>query len=360
VVHPQGQPIRRAVEGRCVRRIPPQAWRTGDDEAEQPTLERALVDDTTIEALGPILVDNWRGVVILRDELAGWLGNMDRYARSQRGGGEAAKWIEMHGGRSIIIDRRHGEPRTLMVPRAAVSISGGIQPGILRQLITREHRDNGLLARLLMCWPPRRPRKWSEAEPDESVTDAMETVYARLWELSPGADDDGEPAPIVVPMTAAAKQAYVAYVDAHGAEQHQLDGDLAAAWGKLEGYAARLALLHHLVRAAAGDHPDAEAGIDLESIQAGITLARWFGREDRRIYAMLAEDAAQRDERQLVELIARHGGSMTTRQLQQASRQYPNAEAAETALEHLVQAQLATWETVQGRTGPATRVCRLL
>jgi len=327
----------------------------------QPVLERALVDDTTIEALGPILQENERGVLILRDELAGWLGCFDRYAKSPRGGGEAAKWIEMHGGRSISIDRRTGVPRTLFVPRAAVSISGGIQPGILRQLITPEHKASGLFARLLMCMPPRKPRRWTECEPDESIIEVVQHVYDWLWELVPSRDRDGEPTPIVVPLNPAAQQEFIRFVNEHGLEQFRLDENLAAAWSKLEGYAARLALIHHLVRVAAGDRRDPESGIDVESMRAGIELVRWFCTEDRRIYAMVAEDAATQDRRELVDLIRRHGGYITVRRLQRSSRNYATAEIAEAALKELALANLGAWETlVPQRGGHSERILRLL
>jgi hypothetical protein len=339
------------------------AWRSNSDggemprEPERPVMERAIIDDTTIEAVGPILVDNWRGVLLLRDELAGWLGGFDRYANARRGGGESARWIEMHGGRPVIIDRRTGVPPTLYIPRAALSVGGGIQPGILRRLIGDEHRDNGLLARLLMAWPPRRPRRWTDDAPDESLTAAVQGVYDRLWELAPTVSD-GEPAPIVVQLTRDATDMFAAFVNAHGIEQYQLDGDLAAAWSKLEGGAARLALVHHLVRRAYG-HP--ESDIDTESMEAGITLARWFGREDRRIYSMLDESVTDTVRRELVELIRRRGGSIAARQLQQASRKYPTVEAADAALDGLVQAQLGAWESVVSgpRGGRPTRVFRM-
>lgn len=317
---------------------------------EPPVMERALVDDTTIEALGPILVDNWRGVLVLRDELTNWIGGFDRYAHSSRGSGEATKWIEMHGGRTVIIDRRHGEPRTLFVPRAAVSIGGGIQPGILRRVVTQEHRDNGLLARILMAWPPRRPRRWTETEPDESLTAAVQTVYDRLWELSPTKDRDGEPTPIMIPLAPDAKSSYIDFVNANGSEQYELEGDLAAAWSKLEGYAARLALVHHLVRCASGERTDPEAGIDAESMTAGIALVRWFGAEDRRIYSVLEETEQDAEHRELVELIRRHGGSITVRDLQRARRRYPTADAAEGALNALGEAGVGAWQAASNGT----------
>jgi hypothetical protein len=346
-------------------------WKDGDQSGEPPrapeppVMERALVDDSTVEALAPILIANWRGVLLLRDELAGWLGAFDRYARSPRrgGGGDAAKYIEMHGGRPVIIDRRTSVPPTLFVPRAALSVGGGIQPGIVKRVITDEHRDNGLLARLLMAWPPRRQRRWTETEVDEKLTAAVQSVYDALWELRPTRDSDGDPEPIVVPLTPAAKDEFVSFVNAHGAEQYHLEGDLAAAWSKLEGYAARLGLVHYLVRCASRERTDPEAGIDAESIRAGITLARWFGGEDRRIYASLEETAEDAGKRELIELIRRRGGSITERALQRANpRRYPNAEAAETALTELVKAEWGTWETLPPSRagGRPTRVFRLM
>ena len=69
------------------------------------------------------------------------------------------------------------------------------------------------------------------------------------------------------------------FYNEHAREQVELSGDLAAAWSKLEGYAARFALLVHLVRAESGDTTLADAStVDEPSITAGVILSRWFGR----------------------------------------------------------------------------------
>lgn len=92
-------------------------------EPRVPVLRRCWCDDTTIEALAVLLSENWRGLLLVRDELAGWLGGFDRY--SQGKGGDVAKWLEMHGGRSIMVDLKTGNARTIYVPHAAMSITGG-------------------------------------------------------------------------------------------------------------------------------------------------------------------------------------------------------------------------------------------
>lgn len=46
---------------------------------EEPTCDRCLCSDTTIEALAPLLEKNSRGLLLVRDELAGWINSFDAY-----------------------------------------------------------------------------------------------------------------------------------------------------------------------------------------------------------------------------------------------------------------------------------------
>jgi hypothetical protein len=304
-----------------------------------PTCERCWTDDATIEALAKLLQDNPRGLLVIRDELAGWL-NFDRYSGNGKGG-EAAKWLEMFGGRALIVDRKTSG--TVYVPQAAVSIIGGIQPGILARYVGQEHRDNGLLARLLLTMPPRRPKVWTEADIDPKAEADIAAIFESLHDLTPALNADGEPRPAIVMLTAEGKRAWIAFYDEHNAEAADLSGDLAAAWAKLEGYAARLALVHHLIRQVAGE--DVGDGIDAVSIAAGVKLSRWFANEARRVYGVMAEDDEARQRRQSVEVIERKGGMVTIRDWQRM-RSCRTAEDAEAELTELVDAGLGQWEEV--------------
>jgi hypothetical protein len=309
-------------------------------EPQAPVLPRCWCDDTTIEALAVLLLENWRGILVARDELAGWLGGFDRYAQGK--GGDAPKWLEAHGGRPIMVDRKTGASKTIYVPRAAVSVTGGIQPATLQRALGREYFDNGLAARLLLACPPRRVKHWTEAEIDPATEAAVARVFDWLYGLEPDFRPDGEPEPAIVRLSPEAKAAWIRFYNEHAQEQVELTGDLSAAWSKLEGYAARLALVAHLVRWAAGDFVDPSCA-DETSVAAGVALSRWFGQETRRVYAILTETEADRQRRELAELIGRHGGRMTTRDLMRSSRAYPTAEAAEQALDDLFQAGFGRW-----------------
>ena len=328
-------------------------------EPEQPVLLRCWCDDTTIEALAVLLLQNWRGLLMVRDELAGWLGGFDRYAQGK--GSDVAKWIEMHGGRSIMVDRKTGQPRTIYVPRAAVSVTGSIQPATLQRALGRAYFENGLAARMLLANPPRRVKRWTETEIDPSIEQAIAAVFDQLFDLEPVEGPDGDPEPGIVRLSPSAKAAWIRFYNEHADEQVELSGDLSAAWSKLEGYAARLALVIHLVRWASGEVSNADA-LDEQSIAAGVALSRWFGRETERVYSILNEDEEGHDRRELVERIRRKGGKLTVRDLQRSSRAHSTSETAEAALEDLVQSGFGRWEHVPAndKGGRPTRLFALV
>lgn len=329
-------------------------WNKGDsDDApperpEAPTAERCWTDDATTEALVVLLQQNPRGLLMVRDELAGWLLSFDRYAGGK--GGDAAKWLEMFGGRPLVVDRKGAG--TIAVPCAWVAITGGIQPDTLRRSLGKEHRDSGLAARLLLAWPPRKAKKWTESDVPAAITDAIAALFDRLFALKPDAGEDGDARPQIVMLDERARSAFVRFFTEHNQEQVELHGDDAAAWSKLEGYAARLALLFHLVRHAADDPSAADPHrVDLQSMEAAIRVTRWFAREALRVNAMLSESEAERTSRRLAEWIGRKGGTVTVRDLTRGPREFRNKpESAEAALQALVAAGWGCWETATGGT----------
>ena len=320
------------------------------EKPEKPRAVRFLVSDTTVEALAPILADNPNGVVLLRDELGGWLASFDRYAGRKGASGDAAQWLIMHGADTLIVDRKTGPQKTIVVPHAAVSISGGIQPGTLERAIGTEHRQDGLCPRILFAMPPRKQRKWTEADIPPSVNAEFESLIKKLMEQRNAVPDDG-PDPTYVKLSPEAKSLWITYFNKHAAEQVELDGELASAWSKLEGYAARLALLVHCVRSANGETEN-EGVLDEQSMAAGIELSQWFSNETERVYALFDESDEERQQRQLIDLIERHGGSITPNDLRRRSRRLRTSEDAENALDELVEAGVGTWDDTQpGKAG---------
>ena len=133
--------------------------------------------------------------------------------------------------------------------------------------------------------PPKKQRQWTEETISPDTAAAVDSVFDWLLALEPATDPHGEPMPLDHELSPEGRRTWISYYNQHAQEQVALSGDLAAAWSKLEGYAARLALVIHLVRAAAGDPTLHDGAIDEASITVGIVLSRWFGDEAARVYS---------------------------------------------------------------------------
>ncbi|NMC21108.1 MAG: DUF3987 domain-containing protein, partial [Thermogutta sp.] len=187
------------------------AWKRDKDggdpplKPEPPTARRILVADTTVEALGPILRDNPRGVLLARDELSGWLASFDRYANTT--GGDSAFWLSAYGGLSHTVDRKTSG--AFYIPAAAVCVTGGIQPSVLRRVLADgNYFENGLASRLLMAFPPRRRKRWTESGVPQWAADDVERVFDKLFALQHDIALDGEPVPHVMRLSPEAKERY--------------------------------------------------------------------------------------------------------------------------------------------------------
>lgn len=289
---------------------------------------RTVVSDITVEALALRLSESPAGLLVVRDELAGWVRSFDAYKSGR--GGDAQAWLEMNRAGSIIVDRKSGP--TLSVPRAAVSIVGSIQQEVLRQVLSGEHLVNGLAARLLFAMPPERTKQWTDAD----LSDETRAAWAALLEELLALPYEGEP--LDLPLTPSSQARFVEYYNEHAERQREAETDvLAAAFSKLEAYAARLALIVCL-----SGNPAAKA-VDLASMEAGIRLADWFANEAERIYATFRETPEDRERRQLVDWISARGGSATEREVGRGPRRYRASGAAAAALHGLVEDDFGSW-----------------
>ena len=333
-------------------------WRrtkqNSDDPPEapaKPILAQFRVSDCTVEALATDLLENPRGLLLARDELSGWFGSHDRYA--SRGGADQSAYLEMYNAGLFSVNRKTSG--RLFVPRAAVCVTGTIQPAILRRLMGTEQRENGMQARFLFAFPERRIRDFSETAVSLQLTDNVAMVFDRLWQLDFQRESDGQSCPLNLELTAEALEVFKVNTLRLRREAHGLSPDLHAAYSKLEEIPVRLGLIIHEVRVASGDPAVNDSfRVDATSIQAGIEITKWFEHETRRVYEMLRGTPAARDNvaridtarQYLIDWIRRLHGPVTVRQVMSLRTRYPTAEDAEAALEDLAAADLGYWQFV--------------
>jgi len=323
---------------------------------EPPTCNRFTTSDCTIEALAAMLAVQFDGLLVSRDELAGWLGGIAEYKNGR--GSDLGHWLACWSAQPLIVDRKTGNIKMIHVPRAAVSLVGGIQPGVLRTAIGKEHLQDGLCARLLLAMPESKPIRWTDATVDQRTEQAMSDVFDNLLSLEPIESEEGESnlSPSPLDMTPEAKTVWIEYYNRHRSDLVDLDDDLAAAWSKLEAYAARFALIFQLCDCPRGN------AIDETSMTAAIELSDWFGVEAKRVYGLFVETAEDRERRSLVELVERKGGNVTPRDLMRSCRRFQKSAEAETALERLAKAGLGHWrfQPTTATGGRPTRVFQLV
>lgn len=311
------------------------------EEPELPTGHRLVVSDVTVEKLGCLLEENPLGLLLLRDELAAWVGAFDRYASGGKGSDQPA-WLSMYDAAPVTIDRKSGKG-TYFVERAAVSVVGSIQPGTLARIFGTAEREAGLLARVLVAYPPDRPALWTDEALSEDVAAAWRKLLEALLALPPGTDEQGDARPRFIPIGREAKPLWVQWHDRHAREQVDIgNDDLAAHYAKLKGACVRIALLFACVDVAAGG--DAVAHISADAMRRAIAVTEWFKSEGRRVYAVLGENEEERNRRQLVEWIERRGGSATVRDLTHGLQKYRgSAAAAKADLDALEKSGFGRW-----------------
>lgn len=326
-------------------------WR---DEAERPGPDgkrpkpppapkprRIDVDDITMEALPPILAQNPRGLVMVRDELTALVLGLNQYKGGK--GNDRSILLKLWSGDSITKDRvTHENFVPIRCPHPCLSIVGGLPPDMLGEMGDAKGRADGLLDRFLFCYPDPMPvPEWSERGIPEDVTADWCALVARLWERSMAAKD-GKDVPNVVFFTPEGKAIWEAEYDAHATEMNasEFPPTLRGAWGKLREQAGRLALILTLLDHAADPTADpfAVPSAGPRIVANAWRLVAYFKAHTRRVHAAISQGrgiGGGRVVQAIVEWL-RSGQrlSFSERELTQARRWIEAADLAE-ALKYL-------------------------
>jgi hypothetical protein len=156
-------------------------------------------------------------------------------------------------------------------------------------------RGDGLIDRFIPVYPKPRVGRWSDDEISDHVREGYTRTIGSLYKLR-HANDEEDPFPSRVGMTDEAKALFVA-------EYNRLHDELEApgfpqrlrpAWGKLEAYLARFALIIAMARVAELGN-QGQTGImeriTREDMAGAIQLLAYFKNHVRRVYTGLYGDS---------------------------------------------------------------------
>lgn len=239
-----------------------------DSRGDAPDLPRQrVVMDATLEGLCTLLErENVHGVVSFHDELAAFIGDMDKYRSNNS---DRAHWLSMWSGGSINIVRKGCDP--IMVDRTAVNVFGAIQQDKLTDLL---HGDDataksgdGFWARFLWIVP-----EYVFPKQNLSEVEITRELEAMIYEL-----DTSIGRKKVVRLSPEAWQLFAEVCDEWSAEADRTYASRSAFLGKMRGYLARSAGLLHALDYAA-DPPGQAMGelISREVMERAVILCRFF------------------------------------------------------------------------------------
>lgn len=256
--------------------------------APEPQAPRLRQNDVTIERVATLLAGAApKGLLIVRDELAGWLLGLNSYNDSGR-----AFWLEAYGGRPFRVERQKN-PEPIIVSRLAVSVTGGTQPERLAEMF--QEADDGLLARMIWAWPEPKPFRLSRTAPNvDFAVSALDKL--RLLELTAGTPET-PPAPVYVPLVDGALNLLEEFARDMQTAQQSAGGLMRSAYGKARGLALRLSLNLEFLRwcALPGFTPPPSTISESAFLAACDLVADYFMPMAERVYGDAAAPPAERN-----------------------------------------------------------------
>jgi Protein of unknown function (DUF3987)/Domain of unknown function (DUF3854) len=253
-----------------------------DRSISAPVQKRLVLTDATFEKLHEILSENPAGVLVVRDELTGWLAQLNRQGRE----GERAFFLQAWNGDAGFTVDRIGRG-SIHVPAVCVSLLGNIQPsrlrGYLSEVLEGGPRDDGLFQRFqILVWPDSL-KEWRlvDRSPNGAALVAVEKVYSQLANLSVDA-------PVRMSFNSDAQPLFNNWWTEL---ENKLRGDsglpapLIAHFAKYRGLMPTLAGLFELADVAATGSLGPEILISLEHTRQAAAFCEYLDSHARRVYA---------------------------------------------------------------------------
>lgn len=307
---------------------------------------RLVTSDPTVEALAKLVSENPRGLIVHRDELAGFYGAIGQY--KAKACADESFWLTAVDGGRYVVDRK--TTGSYIIPSLILSVIGGIQPTILKTILNRSLVESGMASRFWYIYPPRKQQEFKIPSPD--AAQAMESVKFQLvlaMQSLRTIPIEGAK-PFQLQCTLEAQQLLNEYATMQEEIGHLLpDVSMERSYrAKSRGWCVRLAGLKALLRSTC-PVIDPKNTIDYSGTQitaadmiAGIEMASWQVEENTRLCKALELDdmdgeLARKNEIAMAAIGAGQTG-LTVRELCRSSAL--KTEVASDVLESLVKAEL--------------------
>lgn len=292
------------------------------EEVKEPARKQFIVNDVTIEALADLHEENENGVAVFKDELNGWLKDMNKY----KPGSDLEFWLSCWSGKTATLTRKTAKSSFIEMP--LMPVLGGIQPGIFAQISTSENKDNGFLDRLLLAFPEKEIEHYNRNSIDQEVLEWYEAYICEFYDQMKNKVleykfDSINPKIIRFDQNADNEWERIFNNLSDMQNSDEVNEYVKSMLSKQKSYVPRLALILHCLDCYATGNPI--GWINKETMLAAEKLSNYFIGMSKKIKISMLESMS------LKEVIASMKGSKTSDIVQAVQENIPDFDKSELA-----------------------------
>ena len=294
-------------------------WQSGSqgEKKDTPPPEKPkppreyFVQDFTSEAIAKVQTEQPDcGFLMPFDELSALLNSQNSYRGGK--GTDAEKILSARTGEGIKINRADG--RRMSSERSTYSITGGIQPDVLRQQMGDQRDSRGHFARFVYCVLPILPAPFIKGQQIPDVSEMLYSLYK----------DVGAVAPQTFKLSDAAQDSYINFAnkldDLRVNEPNQA---LRAVYAKSKGQVGEITLLLHLLWAAFYKQ-ELNNYVSLEIMEAAIKLDSFYIEQIKSIYTKSGDTNALTPKLSRIVELSQRKGLIAANVVKQSDRLFKN------------------------------------
>lgn len=257
-------------------------WEKGGcegDEPEPPALRKYLFEVATIQAVLKRSAENAEyGALWARDEIAGLFNSLGQFSKGEDESLQIL--LKLWDAAALCVDRI-SLTDSYFAERTAVSLTGGIQPGVFRKIFKDADDSNGLQARMLFAVPQRRKQRYVEGFCQ--LSERLPLLYKWMEELPE----------LNVKISPQAKAYYKKLVEIIGDQIEQTTHAAIRNWmSKLTTQILRIALNLHLVECFYSPNSRDITTLQKDTLERAVKLAQYY----KSAFHVLQEKVSNSDE----------------------------------------------------------------
>ena len=249
----------------------------------KPRLVTTVISDFTPEAMISVHQYNPRGIALVVDEILALFNSVKRYSSRNN---LIEDLLTAYSGQPLKAVRK-SESRPVFIKAPCINIIGSIQTNLLSEIFKADFVANGLTDRFLFVYPKdRKISVWRRNDRNTGRPDIIgkwRDILGRVLDMPCIVDEKSNTvSPLVINMDDEAEEYFYSWYNGIIEEVNAIedDNEVESRKMKLNGNAARLALIFQIMKWATGEGE--MRSIELDAVKAAIRMIEYYEESYRR------------------------------------------------------------------------------